>query len=180
MKNVPPFSHTCRYMAPEMMLAQPYTKTVDLWSMGCLFCEMLTGSTPFKQDPSSVKQESGPDYPWMQQVLRSVVMGQIELPPSPYMLIGPVEQSFILGFLNREPSLRLGAQGGMLEIITHPMFAVGTSFHRIRIQAARYQSIIDNTRYSRRPYSKRRRWHRWGRRQCRSRRRLPCLCPPRH
>ena len=33
MNNVPPFSHTCRYMAPEMMLAQPYTKTVDLWSL---------------------------------------------------------------------------------------------------------------------------------------------------
>ena len=57
----------------------------------------------------------------MQRVLRAVVQGHIEVPPSEH--VGPCERSFILGFLNRDPQQRLGAQGGHTEIITHPFFA---------------------------------------------------------
>ena len=32
------------YRAPEVVLGMTYAKEVDMWSLGCLICEMLTGS----------------------------------------------------------------------------------------------------------------------------------------
>jgi serum/glucocorticoid-regulated kinase 2 len=41
------FCGTLVYRAPELLLAQGYTKTVDWWTLGLLLYEMLTGSPPF-------------------------------------------------------------------------------------------------------------------------------------
>jgi len=41
------------YRAPELILIQPYTTAVDIWSMGCIFAELLSmqeGSVPGYQD----------------------------------------------------------------------------------------------------------------------------------
>ena len=35
------------YMAPEMILMAGHHLPVDAWAVGTLFCEMLTGYTPF-------------------------------------------------------------------------------------------------------------------------------------
>jgi serine/threonine protein kinase len=35
------------YMAPELLRCQPYTAKIDLWSLGCILYEMLTGVPPF-------------------------------------------------------------------------------------------------------------------------------------
>ena len=43
-------SHVCgtiRYMAPEMLTQDVYGPSVDLWSLGCIVQEMLTGKHPF-------------------------------------------------------------------------------------------------------------------------------------
>jgi mitogen-activated protein kinase 7 len=37
------------YRAPEIMLSyRTYTKAIDLWSVGCIFAELLTGKPLFK------------------------------------------------------------------------------------------------------------------------------------
>ena len=36
------------YIAPELLLKQPYTKSIDLWSFGILLWEMLNGHPPFE------------------------------------------------------------------------------------------------------------------------------------
>lgn len=38
---------TMDYLSPEMVKGLPHTKTVDVWSLGVLMFELLTGSAPF-------------------------------------------------------------------------------------------------------------------------------------
>jgi serine/threonine protein kinase len=38
------------YIAPEVLLKQPYTQSVDFWSVGAIMYEMLFGSPPFLAD----------------------------------------------------------------------------------------------------------------------------------
>ncbi|KAI9280508.1 kinase-like domain-containing protein [Sporodiniella umbellata] len=41
------FCGTAEYLAPEILLGEPYTFAVDFWSLGTLLFEMLSGMTPF-------------------------------------------------------------------------------------------------------------------------------------
>jgi serine/threonine protein kinase len=34
-------------MAPEVILGHPYTSKADIWSLGCIFYQLLTGCMPF-------------------------------------------------------------------------------------------------------------------------------------
>lgn len=38
---------TLNYLAPELLVEQKYTCSVDYWSLGILFYEILTGTRPF-------------------------------------------------------------------------------------------------------------------------------------
>uniref|UniRef100_A0A914EJG0 Stress-activated protein kinase JNK n=1 Tax=Acrobeloides nanus TaxID=290746 RepID=A0A914EJG0_9BILA len=40
------------YCAPEMMLGKLYNVKVDIWSVGCIFAELITGKALFKLDDS--------------------------------------------------------------------------------------------------------------------------------
>ena len=39
---------TTKYLAPEILKNRGYDKSVDWWSLGCIYYEMLTGKIPFK------------------------------------------------------------------------------------------------------------------------------------
>lgn len=44
------------YMSPQIVHEEEYTFKTDIWSLGCLFFELLTGNTPFQS--KSMKQLS--------------------------------------------------------------------------------------------------------------------------
>ncbi|CAE7390149.1 ANP1 [Symbiodinium natans] len=50
--------HTLRgsvqWMAPEVLNQQPYGKTADIWSFGCVLVEMITGKAPWGQFETSI------------------------------------------------------------------------------------------------------------------------------
>ncbi|KAK1926705.1 kinase-like domain-containing protein [Papiliotrema laurentii] len=48
---------TLSYVAPEMILGQPYGRAVDIWALGVLTYEFLCGEEPFAADTSAVKQQ---------------------------------------------------------------------------------------------------------------------------
>ena len=41
------FLGTPQYLAPEIVLQQPYDKNIELWTLGILLFELLSGSPPF-------------------------------------------------------------------------------------------------------------------------------------
>lgn len=44
------FLRTLDYVSPEMVNNQDYGCLVDVWSLGILFYEFLTGNTPFSNN----------------------------------------------------------------------------------------------------------------------------------
>ena len=38
---------TLWYLAPEILEGKPYTNNADVWSVGCLYYEMICGKPPF-------------------------------------------------------------------------------------------------------------------------------------
>jgi serine/threonine protein kinase len=101
------FCGTPQYMAPEVLLKQPYTKAVDWWAFGILVYEMLIGLPPFWDDNREVVY---------QKVLNDRVF-------FPYLLSAEAED-LILSLLDRDPATRLGAgPEDYEEIKAHPFFA---------------------------------------------------------
>lgn len=41
------FCGTCEYLSPEIIKGDPYNQSVDMWSLGVIFYEMLIGVPPF-------------------------------------------------------------------------------------------------------------------------------------
>ena len=48
-KALEPFG-TLGYVAPEVLLKQPYSFGCDLWSYGCIIYALLSGSLPFDHE----------------------------------------------------------------------------------------------------------------------------------
>ncbi|XP_051931530.1 protein kinase C delta type-like [Hippocampus zosterae] len=96
------FCGTPDYIAPEILLGQKYTFSVDWWSFGVLVYEMLIGQSPFQGDDEDELFESirsdTPQYPrWIPKEARKL----LEL------------------LLERDPTRRLGVVG---DIRAQPFF----------------------------------------------------------
>jgi serine/threonine protein kinase len=93
------FCGTYHYLAPEIVLRQECSYSVDWWALEVLLCEMLYGVSPFEANN-------------MAALLEKIVRVQPILPPG----MGP---EVVNRLLERDPAKRIGFD----EIAPHALFA---------------------------------------------------------
>ena len=95
------------WMAPEIVLKRGHSFAADIWSLGCVVIEMVTGKAPW----SDFSQEAG-------EVLRLIAQAgstcYADIPKIPSC--SPRLQSFLRSCLQRNPLLRPNAA----QLLTHP------------------------------------------------------------
>lgn len=101
------FCGTPEFMAPEILLEQPYTRAVDWWAFGILLYEMILGQAPFRGDDEDEIFDA---------ILEDEPLFPLQMPPHSVPLL--------MALLQRDPKKRLGAGAGdAAEIKRHPYFA---------------------------------------------------------
>ncbi|CAK9299865.1 unnamed protein product, partial [Gordionus sp. m RMFG-2023] len=100
------FCGTPDYIAPEIILYQPYGKSVDWWAFGVLMYEMLAGQPPF----------DGEDE---EELFVAITDQSVSYPKS----MSKEAVSMCKGFLTKNPVKRLGCEeDGERKVREHPFF----------------------------------------------------------
>lgn len=116
------FVGTMEYLAPEIILNEMYSGSVDWWSFGILMYEMLFGITPFSQKTAK-------------QIKENIISGKIIFNPS--IVISKEAKKIIKSLLKTNPKyklallidicftqiFRLGSEHGASDIKNHPFFS---------------------------------------------------------
>uniref|UniRef100_A0A8C1AVD4 Protein kinase C n=2 Tax=Cyprinus carpio TaxID=7962 RepID=A0A8C1AVD4_CYPCA len=102
------FCGTPDYIAPEIILEEPYGVSVDWWALGVLVYEMLSGHAPFEAETEDELFEC---------ILKDEIIYSSWLSNE--------AEDILRGLLSRDPACRLGCMdrdGGEEAITAHPFF----------------------------------------------------------
>lgn len=97
------FCGTPEYLAPELLLNQGYTRSVDWWTLGTLLYEMLTGLPPFYDEN-------------IKTMYNKILNDPLKFPP---MLERTDAKDLLTKLLQKDPKLRLSDAA---DIKAHPFF----------------------------------------------------------
>eukprot|EP00755_Sulcionema_specki_P022732 Sspe_Gene.77220::Locus_48238_Transcript_1_1_Confidence_1.000_Length_1655::g.77220::m.77220/K04456/AKT; RAC serine/threonine-protein kinase len=96
------FCGTTEYLAPEVCKTEGHTHAVDLWALGVLLFEMLTGQLPFDGENQV-------------DICENIMLAEPQFPPT----IDPDAQNLISQLLRKDPQSRPSAA----DLRKHPFFA---------------------------------------------------------
>jgi calcium-dependent protein kinase len=109
-------SGTPVYMAPEVAAGQPYGPASDLWGVGVMLYQLLTGRFPYWDcDLETLKAMP------TRQVLQDVGAGNVMLDTPSTAALSPGARALLGALLERDPERRIGAR----EALAHPWLAGG-------------------------------------------------------
>ena len=95
---------TLSFVAPEVLLAKPYDKSVDLWSIGIITFLLLCGYLPF-DDKHSEKE-----------IARQTIQDSVPYDKKIWSKYSPEAWTFVDGLLQKKPEKRYSIK----EILEHP------------------------------------------------------------
>jgi len=95
---------TPQYMAPEVIKAEEYDKTIDWWSLGCLVYEMIVGYPPFSSSDTN-------------QLQKEILEAKPIMPSH----CSEATKDFLSKLLVKDPTKRLGFNGAA-QVKKHPFF----------------------------------------------------------
>jgi len=98
------------YIAPEIILGEPYTSKVDMWSAGVVTYELLCGSPPF-------------DGANIQQLFSAIAYTEVDFPNAEWETISPEAKGFIRKLLAKNAAERMSAS----EALLHPWLSGNAS-----------------------------------------------------
>jgi serine/threonine protein kinase len=87
------------YFPPEVVSKQPHGPAVDVWQLGILLYEFLSGSTPFESDSDTI-------------MCRKICNVELHFPES----VPPLARDLIAKFLQKDPENRINLK----DVRTHP------------------------------------------------------------
>ena len=134
-----PGAGTPAYMAPEQIMGNTVSQATDIYSLGILLFELLTGRRPFRGTESGT-EKSG------QTVNERIRFAQLNLPaPDPHLInprISPQLSAVVLRALEKDPSARFASCQGLLSALCE---AFDTSLELIpdRISVLEPPQVID-------------------------------------
>lgn len=102
------------YIAPEMLSNSKYGKSVDIWALGVLLFELLTGSPPFSGNTAN-------------EVYRKILFSNVHVPS----FLDSDSRDLLQSLLDPSPDSRLGSRNGLLDVMGHRWFR-GVDWERVR------------------------------------------------